>query len=63
MKGKTVTLKLMIRREDAPKETAKFMGMKLQFFMALFSIYVTKIRSLIIPESECHLWHSSSIFF
>ncbi|VDI54669.1 DNA repair protein REV1 [Mytilus galloprovincialis] len=26
MKGKTVTLKLMIRREDAPKETAKFMG-------------------------------------
>ena len=26
MKGKTVTLKLMVRREDAPKETSKFMG-------------------------------------
>ena len=26
MKGKTVTLKLMVRREDAPLETAKFMG-------------------------------------
>lgn len=27
MKGRTVTLKLMVRREDAPLETAKFMGM------------------------------------
>ncbi|XP_067658458.1 DNA repair protein REV1-like [Haliotis asinina] len=26
MRGKTITLKLMIRRGDAPKETAKFMG-------------------------------------
>jgi hypothetical protein len=26
MKGKSVTLKLMVRREDAPLETAKFMG-------------------------------------
>ncbi|XP_053379296.1 DNA repair protein REV1-like [Mercenaria mercenaria] len=26
MKGKTVTLKLMVRREDAPKQTSKFMG-------------------------------------
>ncbi|XP_062595150.1 DNA repair protein REV1-like [Saccostrea cucullata] len=26
MKGKSVTLKLMVRREDAPQETAKFMG-------------------------------------
>ena len=26
MKGRTVTLKLMVRREDAPLETAKFMG-------------------------------------
>ncbi|XP_061163999.1 DNA repair protein REV1-like [Saccostrea echinata] len=26
MKGKSVTLKLMVRREDAPPETAKFMG-------------------------------------
>ena len=27
VKGKTVTLKLKIRRADAPKETAKFLGM------------------------------------
>ncbi|KAK3580894.1 hypothetical protein CHS0354_008176 [Potamilus streckersoni] len=26
MKGKTITLKLMVRRPDAPRETAKFMG-------------------------------------
>ena len=26
MKGKSVTLKLMVRREDAPSETAKFLG-------------------------------------
>lgn len=26
MKGKTVTLKLMVRREDAPRQTSKFMG-------------------------------------
>jgi hypothetical protein len=32
MKGKTVTLKLMIRREDAPKETAKFMGKKFPIY-------------------------------
>ena len=28
MKGKSVTLKLMVRREDAPKETSKFLGKK-----------------------------------
>ena len=27
MKGRSVTLKLMVRREDAPTETAKFLGM------------------------------------
>jgi len=26
MKGKTITLKLMVRRPDAPKQTSKFMG-------------------------------------
>ncbi|KAL4221825.1 deoxycytidyl transferase [Mactra antiquata] len=26
MKGKSITLKLMVRRKDAPKETSKFMG-------------------------------------
>ncbi|XP_052820152.1 DNA repair protein REV1-like [Mya arenaria] len=26
MKGKTITLKLMVRRQDAPKQTSKFMG-------------------------------------
>ena len=26
VKGKTITLKVMVRREDAPKETSKFMG-------------------------------------
>ena len=26
MKGRTLTLKLMVRRPDAPAETAKFMG-------------------------------------
>lgn len=29
MKGQTLTVKLMVRRPDAPLETAKFLGMEL----------------------------------
>ena len=31
MKGKSITLKLMVRREDAPTETAKFLGKMINF--------------------------------
>lgn len=35
MKGKSVTLKLMVRRDDAPLETAKFMGTGSTFVIAV----------------------------
>lgn len=32
VKGKTITLKLKVRAEDAPVETAKFLGKTIAFF-------------------------------
>ena len=48
VKGKTITLKLKVRAEGAPKETAKFMGeTPLCFFIPVFNI-----KPKCLPKSQ-----------
>ena len=46
MKGKSVTLKLMVRREDAPKETSKFLGMKQNVWDSQAVLFIGTLRFL-----------------
>ena len=44
-KGKQITVKLKIRRQDAPRETAKFLGTMLSF--SCFSIIFGNTNALV----------------
>lgn len=46
VKGKTITLKLMIRSADAPRDTAKFMGNCQLYFHAVVYCLFTILESL-----------------
>ncbi len=42
VKGKTITLKLKVRSKDAPRETAKFLGLS-SFILYLFTIVIVVV--------------------